>query len=605
MDYKRLTLRPDKKMPKNYKIYAGDLEGDALSGVLGVGLYGEDECIFFDNAEDFFKHLKQRKFRGAKIFFHNLRYDFGLLYKYCPYDFKIYDLNGDIFKVTIYITSKDCVTLLDSSNFFPGLSIEKIGHHLGIEKLPMPDFLFFSLGKERNISLTSAQKEQLMEYCLRDAEIAYRAMVLFQTLLNELGGELKSTLASSAMDLFRKRFLNEEFYTPYEFRNEYSRNGYYGGRTENFVRGWWENVKIYDINSAYPYVMKHFYYPHPNYLKWNSQNPDLSIIMDYEGISEVEIEIPFIDPPLLISRYKRYSIFPYGRLRGFWTHAELREAVKYGAKIRTIFSSLYSTHFCNPFVTYVDTLYALRQEYKRKGHFFELILKILMNSLYGKFAQRADGQLRKWVKVDENIEELPEGSDIEVIGDEEFIPMPLDFGQAPYVNVLWAAYVTAYVRLELYKHILTVWPDIYYCDTDSIHTTRTLQTGNNLGELKYEKHASKALYVGPKEYLLCDDNEEILEAKAKGVKKEARAEYLLAGEASFQKPVGWREAARRHLQPSLWIELKKVRQVTLPKRYFEPLVFNPNLKQKSIPWEFHQFAALAEHTPRQLIGLGV
>uniref|UniRef100_A0A7C4S082 DNA-directed DNA polymerase n=1 Tax=Fervidobacterium pennivorans TaxID=93466 RepID=A0A7C4S082_FERPE len=602
------VLKPIKSRPHKFKIFGADIEGDGQRGIIKIALVGDDVCEVFDDANKFVKLLHSHQFRDARIYFHNLTYDFGCLIDYLQCDYKIFDNSGEIFKVVLYPSPGKPVYLLDSSNFYPGMSVKQLGDIIGLQKYPTPPQLLDTEEKLYVEEWYCKEHNKLWCvdcYCLRDAEIVFRAMQMFYEVIENLGGEVGFTLASTAMKVFKSVFLKEQFLTPSEWKNEYCRKGYYAGRVENFVRGWWDSVNVYDIISAYPWAMANVALPNPNYMKFTVDESQKNVIFDYDGIAEVEIEVPPSEPLILPYKYKDFTVYAYGLLKGRWTHMELREAIRRGAKLRRFYSSLYTTQNTYALREYAETLFALRQKYKAEKSPFELVIKILLNSLYGKFGQRVEGNTYIWKELTEDDEDLTNYERIEAIGEREFGAKKFATEQPNYVNLLWATHITAAVRLKLFEYIEQLWDDVFYCDTDSIHTTKKLTTGKQLGELKEEKTNQRALYVGPKEYLLIDNITDGITCRAKGINREAAYLYLVEGRAKYKKPTKFRESLRRNIHPSVWIEIVKERKISVTKRKFIPPEFDINRSQKSSAWEINEFIAFVEKIPPDLLYMPV
>lgn len=588
----------------SHKIYGADVEGDGLQGAKIIAIVGDGVKEVFYDIKDFTKFLKSHAMRSARIFFHNLTYDFGCLIDNFDLNYKIFDVNGDIFKIVVRPDTKNPIYFLDSSNFYPGFSVSNLGEMIGLHKYPIPPML---LGEEINYHPEEWYCEEHNKlwcetcYCLRDAEIVYRAMKMFYDVVEGLGGEVGFTLASTAMKLFKCVYLDEEYLTPFEWKNDFARQAYFAGRVENYVRGWWEDVLVYDINSAYPWAMTYVDLPNPNTLKIVDYPTNFYKLLDYEGVAVVDIYIKPTDLPLLPVKVGEFTVYPYGELRGCWTHLEIRRAIEEGAVIKQFHSSLYSLSTCKPLERYARELYALRQKYKAEKNPFEVVVKILLNSLYGKFGQRNDSGLCTWEELTNDIEDLTKYEAIEAIGDKEFGLRKLITPQPNYINVLWACYITAGVRLKLFDYVKSLWDDVYYCDTDSIHTTKMLPTSTELGGLKLEKCGKWGLYVNPKEYLITDEDKNVIMAKAKGVRRIAATQYLLEGRASFTKPIRFREGIRRKIHPSAWIEVVKERKNNIPKRKFPILDFDPDLSLRSQAWEINEFTQLVQKIPREVL----
>ena len=194
------------------------------------------------------------------------------------------------------------------------------------------------------------------------------------------------------------------------------------------------------------------------------------------------------------------------------------------------------------FKGYVDRMYKLRLEYP-KDHPLNLIAKLLMNSLYGKFGMKTTKTVVDIFDTskrdDQNrLKELHHdlGEDLlsyDIVGTKFIVVNRNDVSNFHYseerneffgldVNVGIASAITASARLYMgnFKnsdHIL------YYTDTDSIVTNKPLESkwvGNKLGQLKLEHEVLLGIFIAPKVYLIADINKNVT-VKVKGLSKDA------------------------------------------------------------------------------------
>jgi hypothetical protein len=244
--------------------------------------------------------------------------------------------------------------------------------------------------------------------------------------------------------------------------------------------------------------MRDFLFPDPNHSHFIGEG-DSYYINDYEGFSEVYIEVPYMHKCPLPYKDDGKLIFPYGILNGVWSHVELRNALKLGCRILKYERCLYYTKTCNPFRTFIDTMYSKRlkyQEENNKGMAF--ICKILMNSLYGKFAQRYQDRLRYIHNTDENLQDYISQYDFDEVG--EFFIFKIPSKPSIFCFPIWSAYITAYARLKIYDIIIE--HDSILCDTDSSITFNEIISSKKLGELKVEHYLTEMISIKPKMYAL-------------------------------------------------------------------------------------------------------
>jgi hypothetical protein len=172
-----------------------------------------------------------------------------------------------------------------------------------------------------------------------------------------------------------------------------------------------------------------------------------------------------------------------------------------------------------PFNTYVGTLYKFRD--KRSADWsalMDLIAKLLLNSLYGKFGSAKDRELLHVRPRMEDVVEkhmTPIDSPIGVPVFSEHVDVEADY-MLPHI----AAWITAQSRVRLHEGLASLPPEsVYYCDTDSIVTSASLPPslcGSALGQYKTEMDdIVEAHFVAPKVYsLIGADGQE--KARAKG-----------------------------------------------------------------------------------------
>jgi hypothetical protein len=579
---KPTTFKPITKPPKAYELGAFDIEGvGGPDGFIVAGVLTDIEYQTFTHPLDLIEHIRQRKYKSYRFFAHNLTYDVGILEPWFSKEDYPLLINGSVFKYRIARGSKNPRFLADSALFASHLPLRALGEKLNFPKLDTPEVLI-----NYNPKTDLAQRDQLardgtiLKYLKRDNEIVLAYMHFFQNTINQLGGQMQFTLASTAMDLFRRKYLKQEYMTPFVPRNDFAREAYYGGRTEPFKTGKWCGVNGYDINSLYPYVMYHYAYPHPNYLIGPVYNVDPKLIYDYEGVSHVKIKVPDCHIPPLPYHHNQTLYFPTGILKGYYTHCEIRNALENGCELLDVYETLYSTEVCYPFQDYVSELYALRQQLKAAHDPTELVIKIMLNSLYGKFAQRTDAGLQEihpitwWLDGRQNI-----SVEYRVIDDRVYVVVPkLSRFQPQYVNVLWGVYITSYARITLYNYMKMVGDSLIYSDTDSLYINGELPISTDLGALKLEKEGVDIEVYGPKAYRIFKDGK-LSGVKCKGVPHDNRNEYLTTGQTTFTRPIGYLEASHlKHVNgggpyyPSAWREVTKVTHSVHPKRRLVPLV---------------------------------
>jgi len=449
------------------------------------------------------------------------------------------------------------ITFIDTMNYVP-MSVANMGKILKQNKLKSPA----CLGR---LPKNESEKLEMDIYNLKDSEISYKFMRFLFDSFEELGASPKMTIASTSMSLFKNKFLGDDvYYTQPENTLRDLFEGYYGGRTETFKRGLVRNLNYYDINSLYPSVMLEEEYPDPNSGRVTHKDTK-EYIRKYPGMSKVDIISPERQHPYLPFRRPDKLVFPTGSFTGWYTHFELVKALSYGYEITKVHKTHYYKKKCKPFKEFVQTLYDLRLKYKAENSSMELVVKLLMNSLYGKFGQKFFDRDNWTPEGTINIYDLKKCTKIERV--KNFMCIKQTTDPSSFCIPIWATYVTAYARDRLYNYISQT--DPFYCDTDSIICEGELPTSKVIGKMKLEMKIKKGYIVKPKMYaLITDQKDEYVKAKGVG-KRLAMNEFIgiLQGKpVKYLKFTKFKEALRRDLTPNVLMDMEKNLSIEDTKR---------------------------------------
>ena len=552
---------------KQFKYVGFDVEtfGDSNEFYSG-GLYwyndrGEECFEYYTDRFLLIEAMLCRRFRNYTFVATNLGFDLTALFFGTEYwnDIVNTSRGSDILLSTYKLKNNHGkIKIIDTFNFVH-YGVAKLGKIIGIDKLEKPSFWIkkdggdFEAIKPRN----SDEDVELEIYNKMDCKISCDFMYFLQKGINEAGGNLKITIASTSMDVWRRSHLKENltkenFFIP--DIKDFIFKGYYGGRTEVFKRGYFEDLNYYDVNSLYPSVMRNDF-PLPQSIKKVS-TPMISFIKDFEGVCECDVICPSdIKVPLLpVKTSQGKLVFPVGNFRGTYNHCELRKALELGYKLVPLKQVIYTQTF-NPFNSYVNTFYNKRLEYKAQGSNMELIYKLLLNSLYGKFAQKEKQKMTienlDFVS-DKRKKELLFGDESVLVKNNHLIDIKKSRFDGLFSIPILSSYTTSYARLLMYDFINR--DDCVYTDTDSVVIRGELPTGTELGDMKLEYKVDKGVFVKPKFYLMNDD------IKIKGVNRASIDNFnsILRGESvSKIKFSKLRESIRRGINPNTKITVEK------------------------------------------------
>lgn len=401
---------------------------------------------------------------------------------------------------------------------------------------------------------------ELREYNEQDCRILWHAIHAFQSEVLALGGQLQMTIASTGMQLFRRRFLTQSIDTD-PLVNENARASYFASRVEVFQREV-NDAYYYDINSSFPFSMTH---PCPGEYLGTTRRLPIGGKKIY--IADAEVETPDTNITSLPIRLDGRVFFPVGRWRNWISSVDLELLVREGGKIHKVYEVMLFEPF-DDLADYVTTLYDLRKA--TSDEFQRIVYKYLLNCVYGKFAE---SPVKRQMHIDP---ERTDGMEMLMPGvwfAEKIVPVP-------HMHVPIATHVTSLSRKWIYDY-LSLCRDFHYCDTDGFSTSERLSTSPELGGIKLEKYWDDVLFVAPKLYggngrvLGKNGWEQIEYVKAKGFSRMTpeRFNRLVEGEAiSYERMIRIRELYRRGMsQPTETTIEKRIRlDQMIPKRHTYP-----------------------------------
>jgi len=527
---KRLTF------PRQYIIFDcesrfhDDNDGNVVHELkLGVAVYRRrayerhrdvEKWCTFRTAEQFWRFLIDNcdKSRSLWLLARNIAFDFTLIgglkalieHGYQP---EFIHVKGHTVIIRCHGHGHKLV-ILDILNWFSE-PLRKTGERLGLPKL--------------QIDFETCSTEELEVYCKRDVEIELRNLEQWIDFLGSTElGPLGYTIASTAYKVFRYRFLRHEIYVPsIDYVCRLERDAYCGGRVEAYRIGQFRDSRYYylDFNSLYPSVMVDRDYPVKYLGKIRDVEPAdaISIVRNKLVVAKVTVNT---DQPIYPVKQVKL-IFPTGRFDTVLTTPELLYALEHRHVEKIHILLVYSG--APIFRDYVSELYDWRQTFKRAGNeAYSYLCKLLLNSLYGKFGQKATdykliGQTSADVTQSLEVYDVDErkirriiivaGQVYELQGETE------SWDSFPAI----AAHVTAYGRMKLWRAMsLAGFENVYYVDTDSLFVNQRgferiqpLIDDSKLGYLKIEDMADEITINGVKDYEFGGLR------KLKGIKKDA------------------------------------------------------------------------------------
>ena len=437
------------------------------------------------------------------VWAHNMGYDFSVLDGINESIRHDWAIKGAVIESSpFFITlrrSKQTVVFCSSTNIFRE-TLARLAGHVGMVKGDWAE--------------SDADMVKLSEYCKHDTLILKTVIEEWmQFVIDEKLGSFSLTLASQAFTAYRHRFMKHKITVTTE-PNELAlaRSAYLGGRTDCFYIGKFDEPRwLVDVNSMYPYVMAKEKYP----ARVFGYHEDLDVgdleyaLTRWQMIADVQIAIK---EPGIGVRIDKKLIFPIGRFRCQLTTPDLLWVLKHGRITKVYAAAYYESDYL--FKRWVEKIYGRRIAMELQGNtLYAWYLKIMLNSLYGKFGQNGiryveesvseDVALKQWFEFDidtgENIKRRQIGNLVQRLEKRS---------ESMYSCPAIAAHVTAYARRYLWSLICIAGIEhVDYCDTDSLLVDevgylnlKPLIKANKLGALSVDLECDTGEIRCPKDY---------------------------------------------------------------------------------------------------------
>lgn len=434
------------------------------------------------------------------IYFHNLKFDGSYILSYfldlkLQHKRKIYARDnacfntliseeGQYYQITWHPRSQVTIIFQDSLKLLP-FKVKVIAEDFNLPiKKGIIDYDDYTVN------------EETLSYIQNDVEIVALALKEIKAL-----GMNYMTTASCAYNNFISEFPFVNSYFPYletEFLEKY-RLAYRGGRC--MVSPYYENkilhnVKRFDINSMYPYVMSSQYLPIGKPIKITERNR-----FKFE-LYEIDVKFTLKEGhlPCLL---KKNTMFGEG---SYYIDSNEVERIC----ISNIDYDLLEKHYDIECIRFIEmwgfnTTNCLFNNYINKWYEIKskntgakkLVAKLMLNSLYGKFGSRCIGKSKIPYLDEDGILSFNKTEDEEMR--HYYLPI--------------AIAITSYAHKLIDDAICNTGVNNFvYCDTDSVHTLGTLSPemidNKELGKFKLEGTECISRYVRQKTYCYGEFNKD-------------------------------------------------------------------------------------------------
>jgi len=429
------------------------LDTETLNGYAKLICDDSGRYALINDIDDLLRFLTHQKFKSAFNWFFNIRFDFESIIKYFPIDilYELYENNYyKYYTYEIRYIDKKFFSIRNNNNTytfydlnaFLSTSLNNASKtFLNDTKLDIIDSERLNIDKQywnNNI-------KGIIKYCIYDAKLTKRLADYFWSLMYEHIGFLPRNPYSKGS--FSQEYFLHKCYIP-TINNinkgalKYAYNAYSGGRFEILKRGYFDNIITYDLKSAYPKEML-------NLIDYNLGEWFYTTNFDenaYDGFYNCRIKFfhELISP--FMHKMQTLNIYPNGEFNQYLTQKEILFITNnFDVDISIIDGFYFYPKFLRyPLKEEIEKLYAWKES--EKDPTIKYMVKIILNSLYGKFIQKVGGNTGK------------------------------------IFNPIWAANITANTRLKLIEAALINPDNVIGFSTDSIHTEKSLNICGN-GEI--------------------------------------------------------------------------------------------------------------------------
>lgn len=548
-----------------------DIETSGPSSVFRSGAaFWSEGSLFTTDARELIARLRQLGRAGYVLGAHNAEYEVTNLLWRCGEEVSVHYHQGH-FTGAYWGAAKSRrkVQVWDSYRLSGGLPLDVLGESMHLPKLATPQRLL-GIDPDRYAWLCDRHERGECEECynVRDAEIVWKFLTELNAWLEPHGVELSRTLPKVSFDLWSRLEPGAQQMVSSPSVRELGRQAYHGGRCEPFMFGTVRGVHVYDRKYYYASLLRDSAMPDCRQLRQGAVTPQLLLDLDALGVVEAVVWVPEMHVPPLPVVVGGVLCFPIGTIKGVWTFGELRLALNRGCELLELGQGVWSRSRLYPFSLTADVLIQARLAYEQAQDAREIVPKQLANALAGRLGMD-DRQERwifkRWRKGMSNLNR--KGWSLETDRTHFYLCRQQKIiGTAKGANVLWAAHITAAGRSLLLGDLELAGEQLVYCDTDSVHSTKPLESIEGVpGALRSIGYFDVGLYLGPKLYRL-EAYDGARTVRAKGVPRRAAEDFLQSGKASYQTVLGVIKGIAIGREPGQWLDVECHRRTILCSR---------------------------------------
>ena len=389
------------------------------------------------------------------------------------YEVEFYGYTIEYFRHKVLNLRKDkkAKKFYDVSNFF-NTSFIKTLKILEIELTDKEKNILTEYKEKRNI-FNIKEITNIIEYnkieCILGLKIVNKIYSLLPDYLQTF--KLYGSSALAHKFLTDKGIDKKNFFTNKALNGKIFESAYFGGRMESLKIGNYKNVWKYDINSAYPNIIKELREVKKiDYVEKFKNKKIIDTNLYYIEMNIKDLELPGLLPYRLKSGY---LVFP-ANVKGWYYGIEVKNVIEYQKYYDIdleIISEIKITLGEKIFPeNEIEEIYSIRQQLKELKDLRNYIYKILLNSMYGKLAQQT--------------------------------------GAKKFLNFYYAGLITSFTRAKLIEVIKDNPKSVIFFATDGILTEKRIKNipiSFNLGD--FEEIKIKDSYTIMSGVYKCIDSE--------------------------------------------------------------------------------------------------
>jgi hypothetical protein len=338
---------------------------------------------------------------------------------------------------------REMIKIMDTFGFFQTSFIKACQSYIADHEL-MDRFDVIERGKKARSTFTYDDLPMINDYWRVEVALGEALITELRTLMYQAGFKINSWHGPGALAnyVYRTNKIQRHKWTCPQAVQLASQYAFAAGRFELFRMGRHQGpVYSLDLNSAYPAAIAQL----PSLVEgtW-LRNPFVSLddLAEF-GLYKIELRTMSIKKPNpLFHRSEHGNItYPSVVTGWYWTpEVQALVATVDHRAFRIVDAWEYTGWSTRPFSHFVPEYYARRSLLRANGIGSEKAIKLALNSLYGKMAQRVGWEHR---------------------------------GEAPQWHQLeWAGWVTSWTRAQIYSVLARIpWEDQIAVETDGIYTT--------------------------------------------------------------------------------------------------------------------------------------